>query len=71
MFEAVLTPGDLILMISWKDEAAALAFENTRLLKNTARLRRVRVIRDYGKYDRREAPQYYPDAKGAQKTLHG
>jgi hypothetical protein len=22
----------------------------------------VRVIRDYGMYDRREAPQYYPDA---------
>jgi len=26
-------------------------------------------VRDYGKYDRREAPQYYPDAKGGE-TLH-
>jgi hypothetical protein len=26
-------------------------------------------VRDYGMFDRREAPQYYPDAKGAQ-TLH-
>jgi hypothetical protein len=26
-----------------------------------ARLRRIRVIRDYGMFDRREAPQYYPE----------
>ena len=29
-------------------------------LRDLARLRRVRVIRDYGMFDRREAPQYYP-----------
>jgi hypothetical protein len=28
-----------------------------------ARLRRVRVVRDYGMYDRRENPQYYPEAE--------
>ena len=28
-----------------------------------ARLRRVRVIRDYGMYDRREAPQFFPDVQ--------
>jgi hypothetical protein len=27
------------------------------------RLRRVRIIRDYAMFDRREAPQYYPDAR--------
>jgi hypothetical protein len=32
-------------------------------------VRRVRIVRDYGKYDRREAPQYYADAKGGE-TLH-
>ena len=26
------------------------------------RLRCVRIVRDYGMHDRREAPQYYPDA---------
>jgi hypothetical protein len=26
------------------------------------RLRRIRVVRDYGMFDRREAPQYYPEA---------
>src|ERR1700759_4978405 len=69
IFDAVLTPGDLILMISWKDNAAAVAYEASTSPLGEARLRRVRVIRDYGKYDRREAPQYYPDAAGA-KTIH-
>jgi heme-degrading monooxygenase HmoA len=69
VFDAVLTPGDLILMMSWRDQAAAEAFEGIIRLQNYARLRRVRVIRDYGMYDRREAPQYYPDAKNG-TTVH-
>jgi heme-degrading monooxygenase HmoA len=70
IFDAVLTPGDLILLISWRDADAAQAYEDGLALRQDARLRRVRVVRDYGKYDRREAPQYYPDAAGA-KTIHG
>jgi hypothetical protein len=30
-------------------------------LARTGRLRQMRVIRDYGLFDRREAPQYYPE----------
>ena len=33
------------------------------------RHRSVRVIRDYGRFDRREAPQFYHDVKG-RETLH-
>jgi hypothetical protein len=63
VFEAVLTPGDLILMLSWRDQAAAKTFGDTVFnLPDDARLRRVRVVRDYGMFDRREAPQYCPDA---------
>jgi heme-degrading monooxygenase HmoA len=69
LFEAVLTPGDLILLMSWRDRAAGEKFENTVELKEGARLRRIRIVRDYGMFDRREAPQYYPDAKGAE-TIH-
>jgi heme-degrading monooxygenase HmoA len=69
VFDAVLTPGDLILMISWRDRAASDAFDGIIRLKEEARRRRVRVIRDYGMYDRREAPQYYPDAKN-RPTIH-
>ena len=61
VFEAVLTPNDFILLMSWRDHAAAEAFERTVPLAEGARRRRVRVLRDYGMFDRREAPQYYPD----------
>jgi heme-degrading monooxygenase HmoA len=69
IFDAVLTPGDLILLISWRDAAAAQVYEDASAPNDKARVRRVRIVRDYGKYDRREAPQYYADAKGG-KTLH-
>ncbi len=71
VFEAVLTPGDLILLITWKDRAAAEAFENNTPgpIPAGGRLRHVRVVRDYGMFDRREAPQYYADAKGGE-TIH-
>jgi heme-degrading monooxygenase HmoA len=60
LFDAVLTPGDLILLISWRTNADAKAFEDKANLPQGARLRHVRVIRDYGMFDRREAPQFYP-----------
>jgi heme-degrading monooxygenase HmoA len=63
LYDAVLTPGDIILMISFKDDKAAKEFEDTTMLPDGARLRRVRIIRDYAMFDRREAPQYYPEAK--------
>jgi heme-degrading monooxygenase HmoA len=59
--EAIFTPGDLILLQSWRTAAAAEAFELTTELPPHARLRRVRVVRDYGMFDRREAPQYFPE----------
>jgi heme-degrading monooxygenase HmoA len=59
VFDAVLTPGDVILLLSWRDQAAAEAFERGLGTHAGVRVRRVRVIRDYGMFDRREAPQYY------------
>jgi len=63
VFDAVLAPGDIMLLLSWRDHAAAEAFEANFSLPGDARLRRVRIVRDYGMFDRREAPQYYPEAK--------
>lgn len=54
VFEAVLTPGDCLLL---RSGAAAAAGDD-------AALRRIRVIRDYGMTDRREAPQRFPDEAG-------
>ncbi|TQF29719.1 antibiotic biosynthesis monooxygenase [Bradyrhizobium sp. UNPA324] len=65
IFDA-FTPGDLVLLMSWKNAAAAQAYEDTSVLDNSARVRRVRIVRDYGKYDRREAPQYFSEARGSE-----
>jgi heme-degrading monooxygenase HmoA len=62
VFDSVLTPGDIILLMSWKNRGDAEYFEKTTTLRDGLRLRHVRVVRDYGMFDRREAPQYYPDA---------
>lgn len=61
-FDAVLTPGDAIALATWRDESSALDFERQRPLPDGVRLRRVRVVRDYGLADRREAPQYHRPA---------
>jgi heme-degrading monooxygenase HmoA len=63
VFDAVLTPGDVVLLMSWRDHDAAEAFAAAAKLPEQARLRSVRIVRDYGMYDRREAPQYYADVK--------
>jgi heme-degrading monooxygenase HmoA len=63
VFDAVLSPGDIITLLSWRDAASAQAFAKVAKLPNGARLRTVRVVRDYGMFDRREAPQYYPDVE--------
>jgi heme-degrading monooxygenase HmoA len=59
VFEAVLTPGDVILLATWRDRAAADAFGRRAAPKPEQRRRSVRIVRDYGMFDRREAPQYY------------
>jgi hypothetical protein len=55
LFESITTQGKLLRLVSWRDAAAAEVWNPT-----SVRHRRVRVIRDYGMADRREAPQYYP-----------
>lgn len=66
IFDAVLTPGDLSLLATWRSDADAADFEHRVVLPAGARLRRVRVIRDYGMFDRREAPQFYAEVKRAE-----
>jgi heme-degrading monooxygenase HmoA len=66
VFDAVLSPGTIILLLSWKDRAAAEAFEGTTTWPEGRRLRQVRVVRDYSMRDRREAPQYYPEVAPAE-----
>jgi heme-degrading monooxygenase HmoA len=59
VFEAILTPGDMLILCSWINEKTAT--ESLQEVSDEQRIRQVRIIRDYGMFDRREAPQYYPD----------
>jgi heme-degrading monooxygenase HmoA len=62
VFESITNPGKLLLLVSWRDATAADQWKPRALAGGNLRHRRVRVIRDYGMSDRREAPQYYADA---------
>ena len=62
-FESITTPGKLLWLAAWRDETALAAWRSRRQPPTAAgavRQRAVRIIRDYGLADRREAPQYYP-----------
>ena len=60
LFESITSPGKLVALASWKDAEAASRF-TPRAFGNATDLRHrhIRVIRDYGMFDRHEAPQYY------------
>lgn len=60
-FNAVLDPGDIIAYLSFTTANAACDFLKAHGEQEHIRYRGGRVIRDYGMYNRQEAPQYYPD----------
>jgi heme-degrading monooxygenase HmoA len=62
IFESITNPGKLLFLVSWRDAAAADHWKPRAVAGGNLRHRHVRVIRDYGMSDRREAPQYYADA---------
>lgn len=66
VFDALMTPGDMIAVVTWRDQAAAEAFERESATADSLRQRSVRIIREYGMFDRREAPQYFAEAQRTQ-----
>ena len=66
LFESIYNPGKLVLLAAWKDAATGANWQPGSIAG--LRHRRVRVIRDYGMFERREATQYYPpvESKSAQ-----
>jgi heme-degrading monooxygenase HmoA len=70
VFASIYNPGKLALLVSWTNADTASTWTPTSGPDTEGlRHRTVRVVRDYGKFDRREAPQYYPDAAG-RATIH-
>jgi heme-degrading monooxygenase HmoA len=62
VFDAIAAPGNAIAVVKWGDSEAAENFVRHAILREDVRLRHIRVVRDYGMFDRREAPQYFAEA---------
>ncbi len=63
-YSAIKTEDKRVLLASWRDDDAAQEWL-ARTEGPGRHTRKVRIIRDYGMHERREAPQYFPDARGA------
>ncbi len=63
VFGSIYNPGKVLLLTSWQSADLAERWK-PKSFAGAAKLRhrRMRAIRDYGMFDRREAPQYYPPA---------
>lgn len=63
VFDALMTPGDVIVVVTWQDQAAVEAFERAAQTTDGLRQRSIRIVREYGMFDRREAPQYFEEVQ--------
>jgi heme-degrading monooxygenase HmoA len=63
-FTGITDPAKSLLLVSWRDHAAGEQWQPDTTGGIDIRHRAVRVIRDYGMHDRREAPQYYRAVAG-------
>lgn len=70
VWASIYNPGKMALLVAWQDPKAAQAWTPKKIEGiEKLRHRKVRVVRDYGRFDRREAPQFYADVRG-RETRH-
>ena len=61
VFESLYYPAKFLLLAAWRSADAAKSWSPTMLdWAKSVHHRHVRIIRDYGRFDRREAPQFFP-----------
>ena len=60
VFESITNKGKHLLLAAWRDGVKAAGWHPAKVAGKAPRHLQVRVVRDYGMFDRREAPQYYP-----------
>lgn len=69
IWASITNAGKMALLVSWISAEAAQVWTPGKSDGIEAlRHRKVRVVRDYGRYDRREAPQYYADVADGETT---
>jgi heme-degrading monooxygenase HmoA len=65
VFASIYNLGKMVLLSFWRDAKAADTWRPRKINAiDNLRHRMIRIVRDYGRFDRREAPQYYPDVEG-------
>jgi heme-degrading monooxygenase HmoA len=70
VWASIYSSGKMAVLVAWKDPKAAQAWTPKKIDGiDKLRHRKVRVVRDYGRFDRREAPQFYADVRG-RETKH-
>ena len=62
-YESIYNAGKLLLLASWRSADVAGDCTPRPPRQGELRHRQVRVVRDYGMFERREAPQYYPEVR--------
>jgi heme-degrading monooxygenase HmoA len=68
-FDSISDSGKRLLLGSWRDAETANRWHPVYpMVVEKARHLHVRIIRDYGMFDRREAPQYYPEVKPSRRV---
>jgi heme-degrading monooxygenase HmoA len=69
VFESIYNPGKMLLLTSWKTANDAKPWTPSEMEGvKEMRHRRLRNVREYGMFERREAAQYYPDADPSKKA---
>ena len=71
VFESIYHSGKLLLLAAWRGADAAKSWLPTELdAAISVRHRHVRIIRDYSMFDRREAPQFFPEVPEVKQVRH-
>jgi heme-degrading monooxygenase HmoA len=64
IFKSIYRPGKFALLAGWRTAAAGLAWQPRAAAAGAEiRHRAIRVVREYGMFDRRESPQFHAPAR--------
>jgi len=64
IFDSLVSPGEIILVVTWKDAQSATDHAATQIVPDDARVRVIRVVRDYALSDGSGTSQHSPGTPG-------
>jgi len=64
IFDSLVSPGEIILVVTWKDAQSATDHAATQIVPDDARVRVIRVVHDHALYDGSGTSQRSPGTPG-------